>query len=304
MNYNLMTIICATDLSESGNRALPMAAYLAARYNAKLTVAHVIDLPSVSPYGDPMLDPEEIKRKVEQSVKDLMAEATKNWPDLNWEMAIEIGFPAQEITALANRSSAGLVVAATHARTGLERLLLGSVTRKLMHTLPCPFLIVPGALPIPEGGPGLRRILIGCDFSPDSFRAVKWGLDLAQTFEAELHLVTVIEPQELKSLTRSQETVPQVIMEKMKDDLTTRLSTLIPEEAYHWTHPKLAVLAGHPHEELNKYALMNDIDLIVMGVHGRGFIASVLVGSTTDRVTRLGNCLVMAVRELPGESAS
>jgi nucleotide-binding universal stress UspA family protein len=56
-------------------------------------------------------------------------------------------------------------------------------------------------------------------------------------------------------------------------------------------------LAGQPHEELNKKAILSHVDLIVMGVHGRGFIENFMVGSTTDRVVRLGQFPVLAVRK-------
>ena len=65
---------------------------------------------------------------------------------------------------------------------------------------------------------------------------------------------------------------------------------------YDWCTPKTILLAGHPHEELTKYAVVNEIDLIVLGVRGHSLVETMFVGSTTDRVVREAPCPVLSVR--------
>jgi nucleotide-binding universal stress UspA family protein len=291
-------VVCATDLSEGSNKAIPLAAWIAKRLGAKLVVAHVIDLPAVTPYGETMVDPQELRARVELSTKAQVQDLLATVEGVDWELNISIGYPAKEIQQIVHEVEAGLLVAATHSRSGLERLLLGSVSRKLMFTLQVPFLIIPGSLPVERQA--LHRtesIMIACDFSDDSSAAIQMGLAFARSFKAKLTLATVIEQGQLDQILTIDPQKDRAIANRLVDELTRKLQDQIPEDL------KLAsetvVLAGHPHEELNKYAILNHVDLIVMGVHGRGFIENLMVGSTTDRLVRLGQFPVLAVRTEP-----
>jgi nucleotide-binding universal stress UspA family protein len=221
---------------------------------------------------------------------------------VEWELRIAIGYPAKEILQIVADTKADLVVAATHTRSGLERLLLGSVSRKLMHTLTVPFLIVPGDMPMEQLERSLDSVLIACDFSPDSAGAVSWGIDFTQAFGAKLTLATVIEPSQLSQLLKLDPQKEHGLASNIQDELRQKLIDVLPE-SYRDQPYESVVLAGQPHEEINKYAILNHIDLIVMGVHGRGFFESILVGSTTDRLIRLGQFPVMAVRSVLPEQA-
>jgi nucleotide-binding universal stress UspA family protein len=293
--FELSAVVCATDLSESSNKALPLAARMAARHGARLIVAHIIDLPAVTPYGETMVDPQELRNRVEQSALAQVTDILTRCQAVEWELRIAIGHPAKEILQIVADGRAGLVVAATHTRSGLERLLLGSVSRKLMHNLSVPFLIVPGDMPPEQLERNIDSVLIACDFSPDSAGAVRWGLAFTQAFGARLTLATVIEPSQLDQLLKLDPQKEHGLAANFQDELHRKLREIMPEP--HRDQPfESVVLAGRPHEEINKYAILNHVDLIVMGVHGRGLIESLMVGSTTDRLIRLGQFPVLAVR--------
>jgi len=296
--FKLNAVICATDLSEGSNKALPIAAQMARRHGAKLIVAHIIDLPAVTPYGETMVDPQELRSRVEQSAKAQVTDILAHCEPADWELNIAIGYPAKEILSMVEEVGADMVVAATHTRSGIERLLLGSVSRKLMHTLNVPLLIVPGDMPQEQLERDLEDVLIACDFSPDSGYAIRWGIDFAQAFGAKLTMATVIENTQLSQLLKLDPQKEHGMAEKLQNDLHQKLLDSVPEEYRDVIKPETVVLAGQPHEELNKYAILNHIDLIVMGVHGRGIIENLLVGSTTDRLVRLGQFPVMAVRSV------
>ena len=295
MTSLIPAVVCATDLSEASNKSIPLAAWIAKGFNAKLVVAHVIDLPAVTPYGETMVDPQELRARVEVSTRAQVEDILAPIQGVDWELNISIGYPAKEIQQIVQEVGAGLLVAATHARSGLERLLLGSVSRKLMFTLQVPFLIVPGSLPVERLA--LHRtesIMIACDFSQDSDSAVEMGLAFARSFEAKLTLATVIEQGQLDQILTVDPQKDRAIANRLVDELTKRLQDLVPDDLKPLS--EAVVLAGHPHDELNKYAILNHVDLIVMGVHGRGFIENLMVGSTTDRLVRLGQFPVLAVR--------
>ena len=295
MTSSIAAVVCATDLSEGSNKAIPLAAWIARGIGAKLVVAHVIDLPAVTPYGETMVDPQELRARVEVSTKAQVQDILATVEGVEWDLNISIGYPAKEIQQIVAEVDAGLLVAATHSRSGLERLLLGSVSRKLMFTLQVPFLIVPGSLPVERQA--LHRtesIMIACDFSEDSGAAIEIGLAFAKAFKAKLTLATVIEQGQLDQILTVDPQKDRAIANRLIDELTKKLQDQLPEDLK--SVSETVVLAGHPHEELNKYAILNHVDLIVMGVHGRGFIENLMVGSTTDRLVRLGQFPVLAVR--------
>jgi nucleotide-binding universal stress UspA family protein len=114
-----------------------------------------------------------------------------------WEPLITVGHTADEIARIVEEKNIDLVITATRGRSGLKRLILGSVTERLMRTLRCPLLVVHSPdkefISKDDHEVNINRILVGCDFSPDSSLAFEYGLSLAQEFESELHLAHVIE---------------------------------------------------------------------------------------------------------------
>ncbi|MBW2591703.1 MAG: universal stress protein, partial [Deltaproteobacteria bacterium] len=161
-----------------------------------------------------------------------------------------------------------MAVVATHARSGLKRLFLGSVTERLIRTISCPLLIV--VPPDADTGSDLieglnfKNILVGCDFSPDSDRAVEYGLNLAQEFQAGLHLAHVIEPVDYQDIASSN-SPGEELRQNLHDRSNRKLLNLVSEDTHNWCKVKTACLTGEPFEEISKYAVLHEIDLIVMG---------------------------------------
>jgi nucleotide-binding universal stress UspA family protein len=298
MRVLIKRIICATDFSDLSNRAIPFAVSLAKEFNTKLYFCHIIGLPSTAIYGEILLDPTEQQDKAVRYAQEQL-DSLIDPQSVDWEALIATGHTADEISRLAQEKSADLVIAATHGRSGLKRFLLGSVTERLMRILPCPLLVIPepaADAPAAADQPlRFQRILIGCDFSADADLALQHGLSLAQEFQSELHLVHVIEkpayaiPPDKASGT--EDPVQPVREHQLKDIL----SALIPPEALNWCSPKIVLREGKPDEELTRYAVSRNIDLIVLGVRGQGLVEKLFVGSTTDRVIRRAPCPVLSV---------
>ena len=229
-----------------------------------------------------------------EQLKQMMQNQT-----VDWEPLVTAGHAPDEISKFVAMHQIDLVVSATHGRSGLKRVFLGSVTERLMRSLPCPLLIV-RSLEGVEASFGksslvFKKILVGCDFSTFSELAFQYGLSLAQDFESELHLVHVMETPLYKDILKSA-TSPGVSTEKtLHDRLSEKLSRMIPEESAVWCRPKTILLAGRPYEEIIKYSVLNSIDLIVLGIRGRNLIEVLMTGSTTDRVSRQGPCPVLSV---------
>jgi nucleotide-binding universal stress UspA family protein len=291
-------ILCATDFSDFSNRTVSYGVALANEFDSKLFVCHVIDLSSVAIYGEFQLDPvglqERIINDANEQLRDLIGER-----QIDWEPLISVGHAADEISHIVEEKQIDLVISATRGRSGLKRIILGSVTERLMRTLCCPLLVVPSPdkefVASEDQQINIKSILIGCDFSPDSGVAFQYGLSLAQEFQSDLHLAHVIETSLYQELHKTEYPVKAEIQQEVQTRLTQKLLDMVPEDARNWCKPRTSLLNGNPYEELVSYAEQHDMDMIVLGTRGHGLVKSLLIGSTTDRVVRRAPCPVLSV---------
>jgi nucleotide-binding universal stress UspA family protein len=130
----------------------------------------------------------------------------------------------------------------------------------------------------------LSRILFCTDFSENSERALNSALSVRAEYDAELILLHVLEG------------VPSSA--KMEEAVATameQLDKLIPPEGRKTVKIKTAVRIGKPYQQIIQLAQEAQIDLVAMGVRGRGALDLAVFGSTTYRVLQLGPCPVLAV---------
>jgi len=298
MKINFNNILCATDLSDLSGIAISSGVALAREFNAKLYICHVVDLSTTAAYGDIIFAPLELQNKSIGYTHEQL-EFIMQKQNIDWTPLVTAGHPSDEISKFVAMHQIDLVVAATHGRSGLKRVFLGSVTERLMRTLACPLLIVRSSegLDIQKNGAAItfKKILVGCDFSSFSDLAFRYGLSLAQDFESELHLIHVIETPIYKDILKTSTSSGNAPETAMYEQLNAKLSQKIPDESANWCQPKTSLLAGRPYEEIIKYARLNSIDLIILGVRGRNLIEVLLTGSTTDRIVRQGPCPVLSV---------
>jgi nucleotide-binding universal stress UspA family protein len=298
MRVQLERILCTTDFSEASNRSVVFGQLLAQEFGATLYVCHIIDLSSVAIYGEFQVDPVGQQERIRVDAEDQLQQLLGSLP-VQWESIIDVGQPSEEIGRIVEEKQIDLVISATRGRSGLKRLILGSVTERLMLTLPCPLLVLRSPEHDLVGSPGqaitLKKILVGCDFSPDSGQALNHALSLAQEFEAELHLINVIEAPAQPGLLTGETSASEEIQEDFRQLLSQKLRDLVPAEARHWCTPQTGILEGLPYEELAQYAESNDVDMIVMGIRGHGLVKTLFLGSTTDRVVRRAPCPVLSV---------
>ncbi len=303
MRKHIDRILCATDFSDISKNIVPYSIQMAKEFSATLYICHVIDLPTISLYGEAIIDPisqqQQFMDVARREIEVMMEDA-----GVSWEPLITVGHITEEIARLAVDHKIDLVVSATHGRSGLKRLFLGSVTERLMRTLACPLLVLRAPDESGAGSPIIqrfpfKRILVGCDFSVDSEAALDCSLNMAQEFESELHLLHVVEPTAYQDFSTLPGEPGDPLQQDLYDSIKTKLHTLIPTEALNWCSEKTSVMAGKPYAELVRYAELNDIDLIALGVRGHGMVEELLVGSTTDRVIRRAPCPVLSVNPSP-----
>jgi len=288
-------ILCPVDFSEFSIRAYRYALSLAEHYRANLVAQHILEL-SRYPYADyvgSMGDYADFCRALREGGKEKLREFVKQHThdEIQPELVTHEGVAADSILSLAQARKADLIVMGTHGRRGFDRLVLGSVTDRVMRTAPCPVLAI-SKLPRDSTALGeerrhvhhLSRILFVTDFSANAERALNYAISATAEYDAELILLHVLE--EVPSPAKTKEAIATA---------TEQLEKLIPPAEPKTLRTRTAVRIGKPYQQIIQLALEAQIDMVTMGVSGRGTWHRAVFGSTTYRVIQLGPCPVLAV---------
>ena len=142
----------------------------------------------------------------------------------------------------------------------------------------------------------LKTILVPTDFSECSNAAVRYGCALAEAFGATLHLLNVVQdPYTMPWATEGFGAPLGDLLADWEAQARQRLVESVPTAGAAKTVVKTQV--GSPHREIVRYAAQHEIDLIVLGTHGRGPLGHMLLGSVAERVVRTAPCPVLTVRQ-------
>ena len=297
-------ILCPVDFSESSKQALDYAVALTSWYEGMLSVLHVCaELPvyELSSAAGPAIAAPIMLRDIDidaqrAALRRFAASAVATVPtDV---LVLEAVDARSEILAQAGALHADLLVMGTHGRSGLDHLLLGSVTEKVLRKAPCPVLVVPphAAGPGHATGAAFKRIVCAVDFSDGSRRGLDYALDLAQEADARITLLHAIEfPPVHGDVALSAGVELDRMHAGVEAESLRRLRALVPAEARDYCTIATRVTDGKPHRYIRQVAVDEQADLIVMGVQGRGAIDVLVFGSNTHAVIRSAPCPVLVV---------
>jgi nucleotide-binding universal stress UspA family protein len=135
------------------------------------------------------------------------------------------------------------------------------------------------------------------DFSEGSFAALNYAMSLAREADAQLTLLHAIErPPELYEVPMTSGPNVETMRHAAEADRLRRLEALIPKEARQFCTVHTSVVEGRASRAILSVAAERNVDLIIMGVHGRGAFDLMLFGSNTNHVVRAAACPVLTVR--------
>jgi nucleotide-binding universal stress UspA family protein len=285
-------ILCPIDFSEFSVRAYRHALSLAKHYRANLVALHIIELwqypflsfvPAAELYDECA---QELRKKATEQLQEFVRTYTSD--EMQPELIVNVGVAPDSILSFAQARKADFIVMGTHGWRGYDRLMLGSATDRVMRRAPCPVLAVyrPPLDSVAAGSEGsyvhhLSRILFCADFSQHSERAFNSAISATEEYDAELTLLHVLE-----------EVPSPAKMEAAIAAATEQLDRLILEKRKALKF-KTAVRIGKPYQQIIQLAQEAQIDMVAMGVRGRGALDLAVFGSTTYRVIQLGPCPVL-----------
>lgn len=295
-------VLCPVDFSDYSRRALHYAVALAQWYRATLTLLHVQVPPSI-PAGPPEVLPTFVltrdqRQQLIASLREIAAtEVGERVPS---RLEVVEGNAAREIVAWAQRLSSDLIVMGTHGASGFERLLLGSVTEKVLRRASCPVLTVPrGASDEMPAPPFFKRILCAVDFSECSMKALRYATSLAQEADGCLTVGHVFELEgTLGENWREALTPPSIRAEllRLENERKEKLARAVPDDVRSYCKVETAMRSGTPYREILAMADDTRTELIVLGVQGRSAVDQMFFGSTANHIVRQAACPVLTVR--------
>lgn len=282
-------ILCPIDFSDGSQQALRVAARIASKTNAELVVAHVWYVPAMAFAGERAFTPpliQDLADEAQQDLDDAVLEASAPGakPVVGKMLS---GVPWAQIVSLLEKDAYDLCVIGTHGRTGLARILLGSVAEKVVRHAPCSVLAVRSD----KERELFEHVLVPTDFSTTA----EYALEVATQVVVPTGSITLFHAIEL----------PVAYVREVPDldfrrDLDMRATVALEQAAATLEGAARVATAsrvGAPGAQILA-ALDEDpsIDVVVMGSHGRTGIKRAVIGSVAEKIVRYARCSVLVAR--------
>jgi len=243
----LDNILVATDFSPASKLATRFAIEIARRHSAKLLVVNVAGSQSEGPLMDAW-------RAGQSEIMDHFIAGRLT--GIEHELLVKPGDVWEVLSALIQERAIDLVVVGSRGRTGVWKLIMGSVAENIFRQAPCPVLIVgPSSNQAPEAGP--QRILVPTGFAHQSLYAVRYAIWLAEQLRSSLAVLHVV---------TEAEQLPPRERERVRNDRLKRLRVLIPEEARLPSASEFFVEFGAATDKILATCAAWDPNLLVLGL--------------------------------------
>lgn len=285
-------IVVATDLSDNSAVAARWAHQLASTYGMSVVVTYVVEI-SISSWAsgayDILDDPTNFQRALDR-VNAWYVEKTGARPD---DVDVCVGAPVDQLEEAVEDYDAAMLVASMSGKTAMTRVFVGSTAQSLASDPPCPVTIVHADFESLGDPP---RLVVGCDFSANSDRAVDYAAKFAGLTGSSLDIVHADTAPELDFIDDEDIQPPpdeddhrKWAAEEMKA-LEERLSDTLEPIDY-----QLHIIHDTPSRGLLGFAADNDADLILVGRSGQSQLVGALLGSVMNALLQSMPCSTLVV---------
>ncbi len=294
-------ILTPLDGSRVAASALPVATTLASALRSRLTLLSVVE--PITGRG-PMPDAERLaanERATTLATAYLESIATSlRGEGMTVTTAIRAGDPADSIITAAEAEGHALIVIATHGRSGIQRLRLGSVTRHILHQATVPTLVV-GATETDTSPRHVSEVIVTLDGSEVSEMALAPAAQLARAFGAPLTLFRVM-PSLVFAATRWEQPVwiPPVEMEEAEE--AAAMEYLVQRaEPIRQQGQAVRTLVQRSVTDRAEWVILEYLSarpeaIAVMSSRGQSGVRRWILGSTTEAVVTQPPCPVLVIR--------
>jgi nucleotide-binding universal stress UspA family protein len=281
-------IVVGVDFSPASQRAVDHALMLARRCGASLTLVHVATVPPPA-----HLKPDDswaaLLRERLSADRARLAELRERLAGQPVELSQVIvdGEPDPGLADAARELGADLVVVGTHGRTGLGRLLLGSVAEKTIRLASSSVLVARGEVP----ASGYRRVVVGTDFSPLAWAALERAVELVAP-GGDIRVVYAWQAPYIEYDVAGR--MFEALRQAAEAEVASHRERIL-------TMPRpLGVTIGLDLADGAAFSVLDRAseaaDLVVVGSHGRRGVRRLLLGSVAEATVRHARCSVLVAR--------
>jgi nucleotide-binding universal stress UspA family protein len=268
-------LLLATDGSEFSSGAIREAILLAKTCSSKLYVLAVAEVLDIREFADdyPLAAVESLEGALRQHLESVKESAEKE--EIVCEIILSQGKEASKlIIDEAAKNNVELIILGRHGRTGITRIMMGSVTAKVIGDAPCKVLVVPRFARI-----SLDKILVPTDGSIFSDLATREAVSIAKRIGSSIIALSVYKRDANYELAEASVGIAKEVAERegVKVEALT--------------------LKGEPHEVIVDTVEKKEAGFMVVGSHGRSGIERLLMGSVTERVIGHAGCPILVVRK-------
>jgi nucleotide-binding universal stress UspA family protein len=280
------------DFSPGSQQAIQLAVRLASSCDAEIVIAHAWYIPPVAGAANHAF-PANLVQQIADDANRALEEASTKTRQLGAKRVRTLlltGMPWHQIVDVLADHTYDLVVMGTHGRTGLARVLLGSVAEKVVRHAPCSVLTTK-----PNETRSFSHVLCPIDFSESSRYATELAATLVQPGGSGITLLHVVEtpvvyagePEALEFLT-GLDRRSMTALEDWASQLRSKLPAAIPVV----TKTRI----GNPGAQTLEVLDDGRYDLCVTGTHGRTGLRRALLGSVAEKLVRHASCPVLVAR--------
>jgi nucleotide-binding universal stress UspA family protein len=269
---NIRRILVPVVFKATSRHILQQAAWLARRFHAEVILLHVV--PPLSYLAGSLESGHEITAKdlhahiVQRAQQDLDQALVPEFEGIAVTRLLLRGDPAREIVETTHNRDAGLIVMPTHGHGAFYRLLLGSVTAKVLHETQCPVWTGAHLEDAPAGEFSIRNVLCSVELNPHSLHTVSLAAALAAAADATLTLVHITASVEVYGPGGFH--VDPVWKEEIVGFATGEIARLQQEAG---TNAEVIIGSGNVPELLNRTAKQTKADVLVVGhIPGRSHL--------------------------------
>jgi nucleotide-binding universal stress UspA family protein len=298
---SVKNVLLPTDFSPTSESALPYAVAIARRFGSTLHLVHVLSEANLLMMsgGVDYVSMGTIYEDAHAEAREKLEQVTQRIEGLPHRIYARHGLIWTNLAGIIVENEVDLIVVGTHGRTGLGKLLLGSVAENILRHAPCPVLTVGpkvsgraklselSARDVAPPELDIRQILFATNFAKNAALAAGDAVSLAQEFRARLTLIHVIE-----DYTRLGSNPGPI------EDNLNRLRELIPRNAQLQYIPETLIEFGNAPEQILKAAAAREADMIILGAHSSSEVGGThLPWSAAHHVIAQAHCPVLTIRQ-------
>jgi nucleotide-binding universal stress UspA family protein len=284
----LQRILYATDFLESSRLALDYAVALAARYGCTIVMVHAVELSEAAEEVEVQTGKPSVSRNMATGRLEALANGVRRL-GINVETHVEEGFPADIVTNACECYNADLLVIGIHGvHRGVDHLLVGSNTERILLATTCPVLTI-GAHVLAGVDLDLHfpKILYFSDLSPEAVAAAPYAAFFGREFNAPIEVCQLLPD----GADADDDSTRELI-----DTYCAEIKDALGEARTDWCLPSVQLQRGMAVTQLIERAQSQHAGLIVLGVHTETHFGRHLHTSYAYRLLARATCPVLSVR--------